>query len=98
MLESISKSSLAAALCVAGVVGLGGGAGLLSIVNLSDALKESQRTSHLLQAHQTADMMHDALRADALAAIVAGQPGASISIQDVEADLHAHLEEFRAMI
>ena len=98
MFDSISKTSLAAALAVAGVIGLGSGAALLSISNLSNALDESQRTSDLLQAHQSADMMHDALRADAIAAILSRNPAAGLQLSDIEADVREHLAEFKAQI
>jgi methyl-accepting chemotaxis protein len=45
-----------------------------------------------------ADMMHDAIRSDVLAAVTSSNPAAGLSYDDAKADLDAHLTEFRADI
>ncbi|MBI5426361.1 MAG: chemotaxis protein [Opitutae bacterium] len=49
-----------------------------------------------LQTQQYADMMHDALRGDAMAAVLAAQRGDHAMSQEVERDLHEHAQEIRA--
>ncbi len=55
-------------------------------------------TSSALRSHLTADMMHDALRADVLAALRAGRDGTDASRQEVLTDLAEHVENFRTSI
>ena len=55
-------------------------------------------TSSALRSHLEADMMHDALRADVLAALRAGRDGTEASRQEVLTDLAEHVENFRTSI
>ncbi len=43
-------------------------------------------------------MMHDALRADVLASLLASNPAAGVTIDAVKADLAEHVASFREMI
>lgn len=77
---------------LAGVVG--GGAAWM----LSDELSQTNHISKVLRNHLEADMMHDALRSDVLAALAAANPAYGLDIADVKADLADHTENFRSMI
>jgi methyl-accepting chemotaxis protein len=96
--KSINHAALAASGGIMALVAVSGAAGLWSQYQLSDALDDSERASHLLRSHLTADMMHDAMRSDVLAAIISQDPDAGIDIDEVRADVTDHLQEFRAMI
>ena len=96
--KSINRAAIAASGGIMALVAVGGGAGLWSQYELSDALNDSDRTAHLLRSHLTADMMHDAMRSDVLAAIMSQDPNAGIDINEVRADVSEHLQEFRAMV
>src|SRR5689334_4846000 len=47
-----------------------------------------------LKSQMEADMAHDALRADVLAALVAGQDAKGDVIQGIRTDLHEHATQF----
>jgi methyl-accepting chemotaxis protein len=98
MLFSLNRSALAASASLLAIVGLCGGVGLWSTQTLSSALDDSERTAELLRAHLSADMMHDAIRGDVLAALLARDAATGLSLDDARAELTAHLEEFDAQI
>jgi len=52
-------------------------------------------TAGVLQAHLTADMMHDALRADVLLAMRAAQAGDALKYEAVRRELIEHADAFR---
>ncbi|MGE0742203.1 MAG: methyl-accepting chemotaxis protein [Hyphomonadaceae bacterium] len=97
-MASINKAAIGASASIFGLIALCGGAGLWSALRLADALSDSERTANLLRSHLTADMMHDAIRSDVLAAITAGNPASGIALADVRVDFAEHVTEFRAMI
>ncbi len=74
------------------------GVGLVAMVRsnagLENAIIATASVLHLKQA----DMMHDALRADVLAAILAGIKGTADEKSAIPADLNAHVTEFRDSI
>ena len=98
MFTSLNRAALVASASVLAVVGVCGGVGLWSTSTLSGALADSERTSELLRNHLAADMMHDAIRGDVLAALLARDPATGMSVQEANADLQSHLEEFNAKI
>jgi methyl-accepting chemotaxis protein len=59
---------------------------------------EVTRVGEILRNHMQADMMHDALRADVLASILASQAGSGIGLDEVKVDLKEHVGAFREMI
>ena len=70
MLKTIRQKVIAASAAVL-LLCLGiGGAGLWVQVNLADALKRSGEAADLIRSHMNGDMMHDALRADVLSALL----------------------------
>lgn len=73
---------------------VGGGAAWM----LNNELSATNHISKVLRNHLEADMMHDALRSDVLAALAAGNPAYGLDIADVKADLADHTENFRSLI
>ncbi|MBN8605417.1 MAG: HAMP domain-containing protein [Caulobacterales bacterium] len=98
VLSSLNRVALTASVSMMALVALTGGVGLYSEHHLTNALDDSDHAANLLRSHLTADMMHDAIRSDVLAAITAQNPASGIDMAEVRADFTAHLEEFRAMI
>ncbi|KIV64310.1 Methyl-accepting chemotaxis protein I (serine chemoreceptor protein) [Pseudomonas sp. FeS53a] len=74
-----------------------GGIGLLGQNRLADALAENQLSVTALRNHMEGDMMHDALRADVLAAFVA-DPGDSAAASQVRNDFSEHSQWFRKVM
>jgi len=73
-----------------------GGIGYAAVVRLADAAHGITATSSALKSQMEADMMHDALRADVLHALLAGSRKASAEQASVQADLDEHVKQFRA--
>ncbi|MBC9251430.1 chemotaxis protein [Pseudomonas alcaligenes] len=86
MIASGAISVIAAALL--------GGIGFWGQTRLADALAENELSVTALRNHLEGDMMHDALRADVLAAFVA-EPGDSAAADQVRSDLRQHSEWFQ---
>ncbi|GAJ94265.1 methyl-accepting chemotaxis protein [Rhizobium rhizogenes] len=85
----------------AAIFALAGGAtgvGLWSATTLAQNNAEVARSSQVLRNHMQADMMHDALRADVLASLLAANPAAGIGADAVKADLAEHETSFHDMI
>ncbi len=72
-----------------------GGTSLINSNRITDALGASTTATAMLRNHMDADMMHDALRADVLAAIVAGRAQKANERKNIEKDLNEHLQLFR---
>jgi methyl-accepting chemotaxis protein len=88
-ITSLNKATTQAAAVLIGITALSGGTGLFIVAKENAALAEQAAAASLLQNHMEADMMHDAVRADALAALVGAADGGSR--QEVLDDLKAHL-------
>ncbi|UUD62770.1 methyl-accepting chemotaxis protein [Pseudomonas seleniipraecipitans] len=71
-----------------------GGIGLWSQALLGSALIATEVNANALRHHMDGDMMHDALRADVLAAFLT-PPGDKAAAAQVREDLHEHSERFR---
>ena len=71
------------------------GAGYWGQTRIVAANAQAMTIAAAMRNHLECDMMHDALRADALAALLADSPDA---LTRVESDFHDHAERFRAMI
>ncbi|MFO1018268.1 MAG: methyl-accepting chemotaxis protein [Hyphomonadaceae bacterium] len=97
-MNSINRAALIASGSIFGLVALSGLCGLWTQNELQGALDESGRAANLIRAHMSADMMHDALRSDVLAAISAQDPRSGIAIDEVRADFSEHTTEFRSQI
>lgn len=83
-------SSLVGALLIGAALASGVN-GIQSTSAQSAALEKLDEATELLRGHMFADMMHDAIRSDVLAAIEAGNPGSSISALEVDKDLNEHI-------
>lgn len=97
-LNSINRAALIASASIFGLVAICGLSGLWTQNRLDSALDESDRAANLLRAHMSADMMHDALRSDVLAAITAQDADSGIALTDVRTDFAEHTNEFRSQI
>ncbi|MBB5666696.1 methyl-accepting chemotaxis protein [Rhizobium leguminosarum] len=72
--------------------------GIWSASTLSANSADVAQSAQILRNHMQADMMHDALRADVLASLLASNPAAGIDPAAVKADLVEHEASFREMI
>ncbi len=87
-ITSLNKATSQAAAILIAITALSGGTGLFIVYKENGAIAEQTRAATLLQNHMQADMMHDAVRADALAALVGGDDAAH---RQTLADLKEHL-------
>ena len=78
------------------MAGLVGGIGLWNASKLSDALDESTRMGKALEYSQDADMMHDAIRADVLLALLGALSQDPTRIAEAEQGLSEHGKRFEA--
>ena len=97
-MASIQHKIIVASLAIFALSGGAAGVGIWSASTLTDDATEVTRSAQVLRNHMQADMMHDALRADVLAAILAANPAAGIAVEEVKADLREHEASFREMI
>ena len=72
--------------------------GYIGIVNVDGAMDEIVDNSSALRNHLAADMMHDALRADVLAALLASETNDQEMKKVIEADLEEHANTFKSML
>jgi methyl-accepting chemotaxis protein len=67
-----------------------GGIGYWAITQLANSTQNLSTASEALRASMQADMMHDALRADAFAVILAAEKSAESELTTIAADIEAH--------
>ena len=72
-----------------------GGAGLRGVQQLHSAIDKIANGTVILENHMTADMMHDALKADVLAAIIAAGNANTTELQNITNDLNEHALTFK---
>jgi methyl-accepting chemotaxis protein len=96
--RSINARVLQAGAGIFFITALVGGAGFWGAVNLSTQISDVDRGARIIRNHMQADMMHDALRSDVLAATLAAKGSTSINLSDVQNDIAEHAEVFRAAI
>jgi methyl-accepting chemotaxis protein len=97
---SIRMRLLASNLTAIGFVALVGGIGYYAVDRLDGAMDAVTGNGAAMQAQMSADQMHDALRADVLAALLAGA-GADANAAEREAakrDSAEHITEFRKLM
>ncbi|MBB4840039.1 methyl-accepting chemotaxis protein [Sphingomonas kyeonggiensis] len=87
-ITSLNKATTQAAAVLIGITALSGGTGLFIVAKENSAIAQQAAAAGLLQNHMEADMMHDAVRADVLAALVGGDDAARKQTLD---DLKDHL-------
>ncbi|ANL33118.1 HAMP domain-containing methyl-accepting chemotaxis protein [Rhizobium phaseoli] len=97
-MASIQHKIIMASIAIFGLAGGATGVGIWSASTLSANSADVARSAQILRNHMQADMMHDAMRADVLAAMLASNPAAGIEAAAVKADLAEHEASFREMI
>jgi methyl-accepting chemotaxis protein len=97
-MASIQHKIIIASVAIFALAGGATGVGIWSTSILSGNNAEVARSAQVLRNHMQADMMHDALRADVLAALLATDPAAGVAADAVKADLTEHEASFREMI
>ncbi|ANP84399.1 methyl-accepting chemotaxis protein [Rhizobium leguminosarum] len=97
-MASIQHKIIIASVAIFALAGGATGVGIWSASILSENNAEVARTAQILRNHMQADMMHDALRSDALASLLASNPAAGIDVDTVKADLAEHEASFREML
>jgi methyl-accepting chemotaxis protein len=71
-----------------------GGVGLLGVSRLGESIEQAVRSGEMLQISQEADMMHDAVRADAQRAYLGALDKSPASITEAKAGLAEHAKKF----
>ena len=94
-LKSINQKVMAALAAVTVLASVSSAAGLWAVTHLGGGLTDTLRSAKVLTTHMDGDMMHDALRADVLMALRAGDPTSGVAIADVKKDLEEHAKTFR---
>jgi len=74
------------------------GGSMLNIQRLDTALLKVNDAAQAIRRQMDADMMHDAIRSDVLAALLAGSQGQADKIRDIQSDLAAHSERLKLNI
>ncbi|TBY07281.1 methyl-accepting chemotaxis protein [Rhizobium laguerreae] len=97
-MASIQHKIIIASIAIFALAGGATGVGIWSASILSENNVEVARSAQILRNHMQADMMHDALRSDALASLLASNPAAGIDVDTVKADLAEHEASFREML
>ena len=95
MFKSINQKAVALSAAMAALAAGCCGIGAWVASDLAGDLELSAHSTRMVQTHMDADMMHDALRADVLAAVVSRDPAFGISIVDVRKELDEHATAFR---
>ncbi|MEZ2223731.1 methyl-accepting chemotaxis protein [Rhizobium sp. RCC_161_2] len=97
-MPSIQHKVIIASVAIFALAGSATGVGIWSAGTLVGNSAEVARSAEVLRNHMQADMMHDALRADVLASLLAANPATGISFDAVKKDLAEHEASFRDMI
>ncbi|MBB4288782.1 methyl-accepting chemotaxis protein [Rhizobium leguminosarum] len=97
-MASIQHKIIIASVAIFALAGGATGVGIWSASTLSANSADVAQSAQILRNHMQADMMHDALRSDVLASLLASNPAAGIDPDAVKADLAEHKTSFREMI
>jgi len=95
---SLDRAIRIAGAALLGLMVLCGGTGIGAAWMQSSALRHQTAASALLSNHQTADMMHDAIRSDVLAALQASEPGSPLDREEILKDLREHIATLRTNV
>ena len=95
---SLSHAARKVSIGILALIILCGGVGIWSSWQLSNALREQASAADLLRNHMTADMMHDAVRSDVLAVLLAQEPGSGIDREKAASDLKEHANTLKKAI
>ena len=97
-MASLGQKVMGAAAGAALLCGATAGTGLWVAISLDSALTRSETSAKILRLHMHADMMHDALRADVMGAIMSSDPSLGVDLKAVRADFADHKQAFEADI
>ncbi|MCA2410556.1 HAMP domain-containing protein [Rhizobium leguminosarum bv. viciae 248] len=97
-MASIQHKIIIASIAIFALAGGATGVGIWAASILSENNADVARAAQILRNHMQADMMHDAMRADVLASMLASNPAAGIDAAAVKADLVEHEASFREML
>lgn len=97
-MASIQKKIIFAGIAIFTISASAAGVGMWATHRLNNNSDYVALSSDVLRNHMQADMMHDALRSDVLAAILASQGHMGMDINAVKADLVEHVSLFRETI
>jgi methyl-accepting chemotaxis protein len=97
-MTSIQHKIVVASIAIFALSGGATAVGIWSAATLTGNAEAVTQSSQVLRNHMQADMMHDALRADVLASLLAANPASGIKMDAVKADLAEHENSFREMI
>ncbi|MFG1495532.1 methyl-accepting chemotaxis protein [Saccharospirillum sp. HFRX-1] len=95
---TIKLKLLGLALVAVLALALTGAFGFLGINQLDRSASAMLTNTSILSHHLTADMMHDALSSDVMAALIASQTRDQEALATVQADLVEHADNFRAQL
>jgi methyl-accepting chemotaxis protein len=95
---SLDRSIRLAGVALLALMLLCGGTGIGAAWIQSGALHRQAVSSALLSNHQLVDMMHDAVRSDALSALQALDPKSGLKHDDIVNDFNEHLKDLRSGI
>jgi methyl-accepting chemotaxis protein len=95
---SIQSKTIIAGVAIFALAGGITGIGMWSVNDLVSNGNKVNSAAEILRNHMQADMMHDALRADVLAAILVSDPASGLSFNAVKKDLTEHEASFREVI
>ena len=73
-------------------------AGYLGNTRMADAVQDNDVSMTVLRNHMEADMMHDALRADVLSAMLVGLGKSTSTPAEVNSSIKEHAEHFREVL
>ena len=73
-------------------------AGYLGNTRMADAVQDNDVSMTVLRNHMEADMMHDALRADVLSAMLVGLSKSTSTPAEVNSSIKEHAEHFREVL
>jgi methyl-accepting chemotaxis protein len=95
MTLTIKQKSIVLGAAIFGLTLLVGGTGWWGTQEFRAGMQQSTTAAAALRNHVEADMMHDALRGDVLAAIVASERGARDQRDKIQADLREHIDTMK---
>ncbi|PYG54029.1 HAMP domain-containing methyl-accepting chemotaxis protein [Rhizobium sp. UGM030330-04] len=97
-MASIQKKIILASIAIFSITGSATGVGMWATETLNRNSEYVALSADVLRNHMQADMMHDALRSDVLAAILSSDRRMGLDLNAVKADLADHETTFREMI
>ncbi|KJF69226.1 methyl-accepting chemotaxis protein [Rhizobium nepotum] len=97
-MASIQNKIILASIAIFSITGSAAGIGIWATETLNHNSEYVSLSADVLRKHMQADMMHDALRSDVLAAILSTDASMGLDLKEVKADLAEHETTFREMI